>query len=121
MPVRSLASSVFAWPDAQAVKDALRHWAEAVAAAMPAVRRVGYFGSYARGDWSVGSDLDVIVVVAAAEKPFERRALDWNLTELPVPVDVLTYTDAEWRSLDPESRFARTVATEAVWVYVRGE
>lgn len=118
MPVRSLDSSVFTWPDAHTVDCALRRWARQIAATKADARRIGYFGSYARGDWGVGSDLDVIVVVATSDKPFERRAADWDLTELPVPADVLVYTEDEWRSLDPESRFAKTVATEAVWVHV---
>ena len=117
MAVRSLTSSVFTWPDAQAVDQALRRWAQRVAGAKPGVRRIGYFGSYARGDWGVGSDVDVIVVVAASDKPFERRAADWDLTELPVPADVLVYTEEEWRALDPQTRFARTLAREAVWVH----
>jgi predicted nucleotidyltransferase len=120
MPARSLSSSVFAWPDASVVHEALRRWARQVASTRPEVRRIGFFGSYARGDWSVGSDLDVVIVVDAAEKPFERRAVDWDVTDLPVPADVIVYTTEEWRSLDPSSRFARTVREETVWVYEAG-
>lgn len=120
MPVRSLSSSVFTWPDARTVAEALRRWAERVAGARPGVRRVGYFGSYAGGDWGVGSDLDVIVIVDAAEEPFLRRPASWDLTELPVPAEVLVYTEEEWRSLDPRSRFRQTLAREAVWVYGQG-
>jgi predicted nucleotidyltransferase len=36
---------------------------------------VGIFGSYARGDWGVGSDLDLVVVVEDSSEPFERRAV----------------------------------------------
>jgi predicted nucleotidyltransferase len=81
------------------------------------VRRIGYFGSYARGDWGVGSDVDLIVVVATAPEPFERRSLNWDTTELPVPADVFVYTAEEWLGLDPQSRFARTLARETVWVH----
>jgi uncharacterized protein len=119
MPVRSLASSVLAWPDARQVDGALRDWASRAAAARPELRRVGYFGSYARGDWGPGSDLDVILVVATAARPFIRRPIDWDLTPLPVPADVIVYTEDEWRALDPETRFGRTIAREAVWVYGR--
>ena len=97
MPVRSLGSSVFKWPDAQTVERALRRWAQEAAATKAGVRRIGYFGSYARGDWGFGSDLDVIVVVATSDKAFERRASDWDLTELPVPADVLIYTEDDIR------------------------
>jgi uncharacterized protein len=117
MPVRSLRSSVATWPDAHAVDRALRDWAAGVVATRGDVRRIGYFGSYARGDWGFGSDLDVILVVTASDEPFERRALQWDLTELPVPVDLIVYTEDEWRTLDPGSRFGRMLTCEVIWVH----
>ena len=116
MPVRSLSSPVFKWPDAAAVDRALRSWAHRIAAERSEVRRIGYFGSYARGDWGVGSDLDVIIIVTATAAAFERRAVEWDLTGLPVPADALVYTEDEWRALGPTSRFRETVEREAVWV-----
>ena len=119
MPVRSLSSSVFAWPDAQAVDGAVRRWAIEQGRVHPEVSRIGYFGSYARGDWGVGSDLDLIFVVDAAHEPFERRATRWDAADIPVPADILVYTSAEWNALPPDSRFARTLRQETVWVYER--
>jgi predicted nucleotidyltransferase len=81
---------------------------------------VGYFGSYARGDWGVGSDLDVIVVTEESPEPFPRRAAAYDATGLPVPVDLLVYTSEEWRTVSREGRFADVMESEAVWVYVRG-
>lgn len=117
MPVRSSSSSVLVWPDAAAVDRAARRWASRVTRERRGVRRIGYFGSYARGDWGPGSDLDLIVVVDDADEPFVRRAARWDTTDLPVPVDLLVYTDAEWRALDRGSRFFRTLEREALWVY----
>lgn len=117
MPVRSLRSSVLAWPDARAVDEAVRAWASRAAAERAGVGRIGYFGSYARGDWGVGSDVDVVIVVDQAALPFERRGLEWDLTELPVPADVVVYTESEWRSLDPRSRIGRTFRDETIWVW----
>jgi predicted nucleotidyltransferase len=120
MPVRSSSSSVVAWPDARSVGRALREWAEAAARSRPEVRRVGYFGSYARGDWGVGSDVDVVIVVASSPTTFSRRAAEWDLTRLPVPADVLVFTEAEWReALESTRRFARVARDEVVWVYDR--
>lgn len=119
MPVRSLTSSVLKWPDAATVDQEVRCWAQRVGQQRPEVRRIGYFGSYARGDWGVGSDLDLLIVVDRSDQPFERRSADWDATELPVPVDTLVYTQEEWRALSQESRFHRTLAREVVWVYER--
>lgn len=117
MPVRSLTSSVLKWPDREEVERALRRWVERGVATRPELLRVGYLGSYARGDWGVGSDLDVIVVVTAAGEPFSRRAASWDTTELPVPVDLLVYTKDEWERM--KGRLATTIQREAIWVYER--
>jgi predicted nucleotidyltransferase len=117
LPVRSLSSSVFTWPDQSTVVRALNDWAERAVDARPDLLRVGYFGSYARGDWGVGSDLDVIIVVRESSTPLIRRAAEWDLTRLPVPADVLVYTESEWRSLAESGiRFARVARDEVVWL-----
>ena len=120
MPTRSLSSSVLRWPDAQTVDQAVRRWAENVVQQRPDVARIGYFGSYARGDWGVGSDLDLVIVVDSSDQPFERRAADWDLIEFPVPADVLVYTQHEWESLNQRGRFYQTLMRETLWVYIRG-
>lgn len=118
MPVRSLTSSVLTWPDRAAVDRDARAWAAGVAHGRPEVRRIGYFGSYARDDWGVGSDLDLIAIVSACDKPFEERAIDWPLETLPVPADILIYTEGEWLVLLARGgRFADVMGREVVWIW----
>jgi hypothetical protein len=120
MPVRSLSSSVFRWPDAKSVNGAVRRWVDERAQERADILRVGYIGSYARGDWGVGSDLDLIIVVEKSAQPFWRRPLDWDITSLPVPTDLIIYTLEEWHELTTQGgRFYGTIAREAVWVYVK--
>ena len=120
MPVRSLSSSVIKWPDLKAVKEAIDLWAKEEIPKHPQVLRLGYFGSYARGDWGVGSDLDLIAIVAESSETFERRNLSWSLTSLPVPSDLLVYTLTEWEALEKGGgRFARTLSCETVWIYIK--
>lgn len=119
MPVRSLNSFVLVWPDRGQVDQAVRRWAGEESRKRPALRRLGYFGSYARGDWGVGSDLDLIAVVDESAEPFERRALTWDLAALPVPAEILVYTELEWQALlGGGRRFARTLEREVVWIDV---
>jgi uncharacterized protein len=118
MPVRPLNSSVLIWPDRETVEQALRRWLVQEVGHHPELVRLGYFGSYARGDWGVGSDLDLIVIVRDTDTPFERRALTWDLNALPIPAELVVYTQKEWEKLMRErSRFADTLSREAVWVY----
>jgi uncharacterized protein len=108
---------VLKWPNLATVDAAARRWAQAQRALHPELKRLGYFGSYARGHWGVGSDLDLIVLVSHSERPFAQRALDWNLDPLPVPAEILVYTESEWARLAQEGgRFFATVAAEAVWL-----
>jgi predicted nucleotidyltransferase len=117
MPVRSLHSSVLAWPKGPEVHKALAAWAERQARSRPELLRVGFIGSYARGDYGVGSDLDVVLVVRDSAEPALRRSLGWDFSELPVPVDSFVFTRAEWIVLlAEERRFARTVQSEVLWV-----
>jgi uncharacterized protein len=117
MPVRSSTSSVLRWPDRGSVVAALEAWAPREASRHAGLLRLGYYGSYARGDWGVGSDLDLIAIVERAVDPFERRGLDWDLLDLPVPAEIVVYTREEWERLRTEGgRFARTIEREAVWL-----
>lgn len=99
MPVRSLNTSVIRWPDGAEVITSLRRWADQTSRIHPEIIRVGYLGSYARGNWGVGSDLDVVFIVQSSEKPFIERSAAFDTNSLPVPVDLLVYTKDEFERL----------------------
>lgn len=119
MPVKSLNSSVLNWPNRAEVMEALSRWALDAAASRPELIAVGCFGSYARGDWGVGSDLDVVLIVEGAQVEFVRRAAQWDLTHLPVPVDVLVYKSQEWEALAARKDWNSVVTKELLWVWKR--
>jgi predicted nucleotidyltransferase len=122
LPVRSLNSSAFKWPDRSQVDRAAREWASRAREIHSEVIRLGSFGSYARGDWGVGSDLDLVAIVESCSEPFERRGLAWDLLDLPVPAEIVIYTASEWESLKrKQGRFARTLQRETVWIYELGD
>ena len=118
MPVKSLNSSVLKWPDRSTVDRAARSWAANEVVKHPELLRLGYFGSYARGDAGVGSDLDLIAIVGQDSEPFERRSLTWDLNALPVPAELIVYTQEEWERLQQRGqRFVRMLKSQVVWVY----
>ena len=118
MPLRSLSTSVLKWPDPSSVEKALRSWVANNVSSHPGLLLLGYFGSYARGDWGVGSDLDLVAVVQDSTVPFEKRGLGWDFSRLPVPVDLLVYTREEWLSMqESEGPFIRMLNREVIWVY----
>jgi hypothetical protein len=115
MPVRSLRTPVLRWPSREEVEEALKAWL--ARHPIPGLLALGYFGSYARGDHGVGSDLDLVLVVEASELPPWQRAAPLPLEELPVPTEALVYTLPEWRSLAERSpRFARVLREETRWL-----
>lgn len=107
MPVRSLNSAVFKWPNRARVLEAARAWAGKLRSDDPLVRGVYCVGSYARGDWGVGSDLDVIVIVRDGPPSIVERHCRYEPREVPVPADVWVYTDAEWEALRTHSPHLR--------------
>ncbi len=118
MPVRSSTSSVLVWPDRASVESALSEWVARELPRHPEVLRLGCFGSFARDDWGTGSDLDLIVIVRPTAERFDRRANAWDLTPLPVPADLVVYTEAEWSALRASgARFARVVDREGRWLH----
>jgi hypothetical protein len=86
---------VLRWPDRDVVLAATRAWAAEVGSHHHVVR-VGGFGSLVSGNWGVGSDADLIVLVDESSDPPFRRALAFDASALPVPADVVVYTLEEW-------------------------
>ena len=116
MPVRLLNSPVLKWPDRQTVENAAEEWAVSIRQSNTDVVCVGYFGSYARGNWGVGSDLDLVIIVIKSDKPFMERSQEFDTTTLPISTDLLVYTEEEWKKGSRENPFIQTIAREAVWV-----
>jgi hypothetical protein len=122
MPVRSLRSSVLAWPKKSEVDSTLRTWAGNLSVTCADLLGVGYFGSYARGDWGVGSDLDLLVVLERSEQDFGSRILAGSTSAIPVPVDAFIYTREELTHIMARGgRFPAVLRREAVWVWLRSD
>ena len=120
MPVRSLNSPVLKWPSREEVNRALRHWLKKKMATHPEIIKLGIFGSFAKENWGVGSDLDLIAIIQDSSIPFERRPAAWNFELLPVPTDILIYTEKEWQDMQKKGgRFVNMIEKEAVWLYFK--
>jgi len=126
MPVRSLTQSLLRWPEPELVLEAVRHWAEEQSQRCPSLQQVGVYGSYGRGDAGVGSDLDLLLIDAAATGVQSARYRQWPFERLPLSCDALVLTPAEWRELlacgaaDPSrSAMARALQRDCRWLWIR--
>jgi len=102
MPVRSLSSSVAVWPDARRVDEAVRRWATGVAKRRGDVRRIGYFGSYARGDWGFGSDLESLRHLTQSRANFSLVRLSLPAKRGPLIARLVEMSSTRFRSLGGE-------------------
>jgi predicted nucleotidyltransferase len=71
--------------------------ANRIAAKHPDVTRVLLFGSYARGDFSARSDLDLLIVLKESRRPLTDRIDDFLADCAAYPTDVFPLTEGELR------------------------
>ena len=83
----------------------------------PEVVRIGVFGSYARGDYSPGSDVDLLVIVRKSAEPrWYMRAIGFDTLILTVPADVFVYTEAECDRMAKDNLWMKHVLDETIWL-----
>lgn len=89
----------------------------AVLLARPDVEEVVVFGSFEKGTYAPGSDLDVLIILSHADRPVWDRAGDLRPPRFPVPLDLFAFTRDELvaRSATP---FARALHASS-WRYRR--
>ena len=127
MPVRSLTQSLLRWPEPEVVLKAVETWAQEQAQGCPTLQRVGVYGSYGRGDASVGSDLDLVLIDAGAQGPQSRRYGQWRFEQLPLSCDALVFTPSEFAQLLMSSggddlaqaAMARALQQDCRWIWSR--
>jgi predicted nucleotidyltransferase len=100
------------------VVEAARAWVRRLRVEHPEVRRVGYFGSYARGDYVPGSDFDVLIEVAHSDVPRWRdRGPAFYPSGFPVGVELFVYTSDELTRLRADrDPFIRAVDADSTWL-----
>jgi predicted nucleotidyltransferase len=85
--------------DKEAVLKAIEGFREALSRHGVRADRVILYGSYSRGDWHDGSDIDLIVV----SRDFEAKGF-WEridmlvdaLMDVPQPIEAIAMTPEEW-------------------------
>ncbi|QEY32359.1 nucleotidyltransferase domain-containing protein [Synechococcus sp. RSCCF101] len=97
--------------------EAVRLWSAERKREVASLQKVGVFGSYGRGTASVGSDLDLLLLDAAAEGPQHQRLRQWPLERLPLSCDALVLTPDELTALlSSGNRMASELKRDLRWL-----
>ena len=113
---RSLGSVKILSVDIDRLRTSLKEATALIKEKDPAVDQVLLFGSFARGDYTPSSDIDLIIVVKQAEQPFlARRDSYIDYFKVPFDLNVLVYTVKEIEQMKArQNDFLATVLKEAV-------
>lgn len=79
--------------------------------------RIILFGSVARGEADVDSDLDLLVVMPSTKSGDQWRDVVYGRTDRRVAADLLVFTVDEWRREHEVSPFLQEIAREGEVVY----
>jgi len=82
------------------------------------LKKIIIFGSFARGDYHKGSDLDLVIVGEFKERFIDRIGKIIELNESDLEIDVMIYTEEEFQKMSKERRpFIEQVLEEGIVVY----
>jgi predicted nucleotidyltransferase len=112
-----LSSVVVKSIDDALVRRAMDEYAADVLAKRADVEEIVVFGSFANGTWGPGSDLDVLVILARADRPVRDRIPDLLPGPFPVAVDLFPLTRQELEDVSDSPPVA--ALRESRWRYGR--
>ncbi len=104
--------------DRDEILNLAREAARRIAENHSGVIKVLLFGSFARADYGVRSDLDLLVILNSSERPIRERLEDFLADAPDYPTDILVYTEKELQSrLSENSGFLSQAVREAIQLY----
>jgi predicted nucleotidyltransferase len=92
----------------KALKNLIQEWTQK----HPELEQVILFGSFARGDYFPGSDVDVLLILEKSDQPLLNRIRKFLPSHFPVDVDVFPYTRDEVQRMinDPHGLVGRALS-----------
>ena len=82
------------------------------------LKKIIIFGSFARGDYHKGSDLDLIIVGEFKERFIDRIGKIIELNDSDLEIEAMVYTEEEFKKMIKERRpFIEQALEEGIVVY----
>lgn len=86
------------------------------------LKKIIIFGSFARGDYHKGSDLDLVIVGEFKERFIDRIGKIIELNDSDLEIEAMVYTEEEFQKMIQERRpFIEQVLEEGIVVYENKE
>ena len=86
------------------------------------LKKIIVFGSFARGDYHKGSDLDLVIVGEFKERFIDRIGKIIELNDSDLVIEAMVYTEEEFQKMIQERRpFIEQVLEEGIVVYEKKE
>ena len=86
------------------------------------LKKIIIFGSFARGDYHKGSDLDLVIVGEFKERFIDRIGKIIELNDSDLEIEAMVYTEEEFQKMIQERRpFIEQVLEEGIVVYEKKE
>lgn len=80
------------------------------------VERISLFGSYARAQADLFTDLDILIIMNTNLNFIERLRMLYSLLALPVDMDIICYTPQEFQALK-DRPFLKQILHEEIVLY----
>jgi predicted nucleotidyltransferase len=103
--------------DEEEVRRCVDEYAAQLLASHPDIEEVVVFGSFVKGNYAPGSDVDIFILLSGSDKPRRDRASDFMPRRFPVPVDLFPLTREEVATLGSSAMLAEIQASP--WRYRR--
>lgn len=95
----------------------LTEWADQISRSNKDILRIGYFGSYARDDYTPSSDLDVLIVLKDSNTPPHKRLHDYSIKGFPIGCEFFVFTEEEIEQKGKnEGGWMHTILSEVKWI-----
>ena len=117
MQKRSFGSVTIFSIDEERVRTAADEYAAHLLASHPEIEEIVVFGSFAKGNYAPGSDLDIFILLTHSDKERWDRASDFLPDGFPVPLDLFPLTRDEVAALGSPRMLAEIQASR--WRYQR--
>lgn len=119
MPKTSSGSLKIFSQDINAVKRLLKKTLKIWKAEHPEICSVFIFGSFVKGDFTPGSDIDVLLILSDSKRSFRDRLAKYYPENFPISVDLFPFTISEIKEMRNHPSIYKTAVETGIEIKFR--